>query len=137
MVGLSKTAVPGAGLLSTPLIATIVEGRLIAGASLPILLVADVFAVGWYRHHTAGICCARSPCGWASGSRSASLSTSRWANSLRVIDVAIGVIVLVMVAIQLYRMWRRRPPKPATPRDAVITARPAGSRRSCRTAPAR
>ena len=41
-------------------------------------------------------------------------------NSVRPIDVAIGVIVLVMVVIQLWRMMRRRPPKPATPVDAAV-----------------
>ncbi|HTH05990.1 MAG TPA: hypothetical protein VL916_08970, partial [Ilumatobacteraceae bacterium] len=49
VVGFSKTAIPGAGLLAVPLVASIVQGRLIAGASLPLLLVADVFAVSWYR----------------------------------------------------------------------------------------
>ena len=47
VVGFSKTAIPGAGLLAVPLVASIVEGRLIAGASLPLLLVADMFAVSW------------------------------------------------------------------------------------------
>ena len=59
IVGLSKTAFPGAALVATPIIATIVSGRAIAGTTLPILLVGDVFAVLWYGHHRAGICCDR------------------------------------------------------------------------------
>ena len=120
VVGLSKTALPGAGLLSVPLVAMIVEGRLIAGASLPLLLVADVFAVSWYRHHTRWDLL-RPITAWVGVGFALGISFYvAVADSLRVIDVAIGVIVLVMVAIQLWRMWRRHPPKPATPQDAAL-----------------
>jgi len=51
VVGLSKTAFPGAALVATPIIATIVSGRLIPGTTLPILLAADVFAVTWFSRH--------------------------------------------------------------------------------------
>ena len=40
IVGLSKTAFPGAALVATPIFATIVSGRLIAGTTLPILIFA-------------------------------------------------------------------------------------------------
>lgn len=120
VVGLSKTALPGAGLLSVPLVAMIVEGRLIAGASLPLLLVADLFAVSWYRHHTRWDLLRPLVIWVAAGFALGITFYVAVGSSLRVIDVAIGVIVLVMVAIQLWRMWRRHPPKPATPRDAVV-----------------
>lgn len=120
VVGLSKTALPGAGLLSVPLVAMIVEGRLIAGASLPLLIVADLFAVSWYRHHTRWDLL-RPLAIWVGAGFALGITFYvAVGSSLRVIDVAIGVIVLVMVAIQLWRMWRRHPPKPATPRDAVV-----------------
>ena len=51
IVGLSKTAFPGAALVATPLIATIVTGRLIPGTTLPILFAGDIFAVIWYGRH--------------------------------------------------------------------------------------
>ena len=41
-------------------------------------------------------------------------------NDTRIIDVAIGTIILFMVAVQMWRMWRRRPPRPAQPSDAVV-----------------
>lgn len=120
VVGLSKTALPGAGLLSVPLVAMVVDGRLIAGASLPLLLVADVFAVSWYRHHTRWDLL-RPIAVWVGVGFGFGIAFYiAVGSSLRVIDLAIGVIVLVMVAIQLYRMWRRHPPKPATPRDAAV-----------------
>ncbi len=39
IVGLSKTALPGAALVATPLIAAIVTGRAIPGTTLPLLIV--------------------------------------------------------------------------------------------------
>jgi uncharacterized membrane protein YfcA len=120
VVGLSKTAVPGAGLLSVPLIAGVVEGRLIAGASLPLLLVADLFAVSWYSHHTRWDLLRPLVVWVAVGFGFGIAFFVAVGNDVRVIDVAIGVIILVMVAIQLWRMYRRRPPKPATARDAVV-----------------
>src|SRR5690606_18612147 len=51
LVGVSKTGMPGAGLVSIPLFASIVDGRLIPGTTLPVLIVADLFAVAWYRQH--------------------------------------------------------------------------------------
>jgi uncharacterized protein len=120
VVGLSKTALPGAGLLSVPLIAMIVDGRLIAGASLPLLMVADVFAVSWYRHHARWDLLTPLVV-WVGVGFGLGISFYvAVGNSLRVIDVAIGAIVLGMVALQLWRMWRRRPPAPSTPRDAVV-----------------
>ena len=42
VTGLSKTALPGAGLLATPLFALIADGRMIAGVALPVLIFADI-----------------------------------------------------------------------------------------------
>ncbi len=51
MVGISKTGLPGAGILVVPLMATIFSGRTSPGALLPMLILGDFFAVGWYRQH--------------------------------------------------------------------------------------
>ena len=53
LVGLSKTGLPG---VSMPAILLMTEAfsddaKLAIGATLPVLLVGDVFAVSWYRHH--------------------------------------------------------------------------------------
>jgi uncharacterized protein len=53
LVGLSKTGLPG---VSIPAIWLMTEAfpddaRLAVGALLPVLLLGDCFAVGWYRHH--------------------------------------------------------------------------------------
>ena len=120
VVGFSKTAIPGAGLLAVPLVASIVEGRLIAGASLPLLLVADVFAVSWYRRHTRWELLRPLAIWVAVGFGFGIAFFIAVGNDLHLIDIAIGVIILVMVVIQVWRMIRRRPPQPARPRDAVV-----------------
>lgn len=50
-VGISKTGVPGIGILVVPLLAYGFGGRLSAGVMLPMLIVGDIFAVSWYRRH--------------------------------------------------------------------------------------
>lgn len=120
VVGLSKTALPGAGLLAVPLVATIVEGRQIAGASLPLLMVADLFAVTWYRHHTRWDLLKPLAAWVGVGFGFGIAFYVAVGSSVRVIDVVIGLIVVTMVTLQLWRMLRRRPPKPATATDAAV-----------------
>lgn len=52
LVGISKTGIPGAGILVVPMLACLFGGKQSAGIMLPMLLFADVFAVAWYRKHT-------------------------------------------------------------------------------------
>lgn len=51
--GLSKTGVPGLGILSVALFANAIDARLSTGALLPLLLCADVFGVSIYRKHAS------------------------------------------------------------------------------------
>lgn len=50
-VGMSKTGISGAGMLSVPILATIFGGRASAGILLPMLSMADIFAVFYYHRH--------------------------------------------------------------------------------------
>jgi len=52
LIGVSKTGVPGIGILVVPLLATAFGGRASVGTMLPMLIVGDIFAVWWYRQHT-------------------------------------------------------------------------------------
>ncbi len=53
-IGMAKTGVPGLGILAVPLFVLAVgDARLSAGWLLPILLMADLFAVVAYRRHPA------------------------------------------------------------------------------------
>ena len=107
VVGLSKTALPGAGLIATPLIATVVHGRALPGATLPILLTADLFAVTWYRRHARWDLLRTLVPGVALGFAAGAVFFVAVGSSSRTLDVVIGVTILVMVATQLVRTIRR------------------------------
>jgi uncharacterized protein len=120
IVGLSKTAFPGAALIATPIIATIVGGRLIAGTTLPILFAGDIFAVIWYGHHTrwdhlrpmivaVGV-------GFAAGATFFAVVGS----STRPMEIVIGLCILAIAALQVWRMSRRVQPVPPTPLTAAV-----------------
>ena len=51
MIGVSKTGVPGIGILAVPLIAMVLPARYSVGILLGILVLADLFAAGYYRRH--------------------------------------------------------------------------------------
>jgi len=53
LVGLSKTGLPGAGILAIPLMAIVLPPLSSTGAILPLLCVGDVLAVAWYRRHAS------------------------------------------------------------------------------------
>ncbi len=49
LVGISKTGVPGTGILVVPLLASVIPAKESVGLLLPLLIAADIFAVGFYR----------------------------------------------------------------------------------------
>ena len=51
LIGMSKVGVPGVSLIVVPTLAFIFGGKQSTGVLLPILMMADVFAVGYYRRH--------------------------------------------------------------------------------------
>ena len=51
LIGFAKTGLPGSGILMVPLMAMMFGGRLSVGATLPMLIFADVFAVRFYHAH--------------------------------------------------------------------------------------
>lgn len=51
LIGLSKTGLPGVGILSILLIASVVPARASTGLVLPMLILGDVFAVSYYHRH--------------------------------------------------------------------------------------
>jgi uncharacterized protein len=106
IVGVSKTGLPGIGILITPLMAVVFGGRLSVGATLPLLIFGDIFAVMWYRQHArwdhlhglipwalTGIAIGAGLL-WYTGTQG---STVDWLN------IIIGVLVLLMLAVSLAR----------------------------------
>lgn len=51
LVGMSKTGVPGVSLLVVPVLAIIFGGKASTGILLPLLIMADMFGVGYYHRH--------------------------------------------------------------------------------------
>ncbi len=126
IIGLSKTAIPGGGLLATPLLATVVSGRLIAGTMLPLLLIADVFAVTWFgKHARRDVLRPIVPTvllGFAAGT----LFYAVLGSGGRALEMVIGSSILLLVIIQSARIIRATPPKPATPQITHIVGATGG-----------
>lgn len=119
IIGFSKTALPGSALLAVPLFATVFEGRLIAGGTLPVLIFADVFAVSWYRHHTQWHVL-RPLAVWIGVGYVLGIAFFVGVGSAsRPVEIAIGAIVLFIVALQVWRLWRGNPARPATTATAA------------------
>ena len=51
LIGMSKTGVPGVSMLVVPILAIIFGGKPSTGVLLPVLIMADVFAVIYYHRH--------------------------------------------------------------------------------------
>ena len=51
LIGISKTGLPGVGILIVPLMASILPAKASTGVILPMLIFADIFAVAYYKRH--------------------------------------------------------------------------------------
>lgn len=104
LIGISKTGLPGVGILAVPLFAALIPARLSTGVVLPLLILADVFAVAIYRRHAQ----------WAYLLRIAPwtvvgiLLGYLWMGRIddRQLQPIIGVIVLLLLALNAWRRHR-------------------------------
>jgi uncharacterized membrane protein YfcA len=120
IVGLSKTAFPGAALVATPIIATVVSGRAIAGTTLPILIAGDVFAVIWYGHHTRWDLLRPMVIAVSVGFAAGAAFFVIVGSSTRPIELVIGICILLIAGMQAWRMYRRIQPVPPTAATAAV-----------------
>src|SRR4051794_37206879 len=104
VVGIAKTGVPGFGILVVPLMALMVgDAKQSAGWLLPVLCTADVFAVIYWRRHTAA---------WRLFSLAPwvvmgmILGACALGLNERLLRPIIGVIVFVMLILYLIRRFR-------------------------------
>ncbi len=120
VTGLSKTALPGAGLLATPLFALVADGRMIAGVALPVLIFADIYATQWYRQH-ARWDLLRPLTAWvAAGFALGATFFVVVGSKVRIIEVVIALAIILVVGVQATRMIRNTPPRPASRVDAAV-----------------
>ena len=119
VIGFSKTALPGAALVAVPLLATVFEGRLIPGGTLPILIFADLFAVRWYRQHTRWDVLTPLVVWIGVGYALGITFFVTVGDASRTLEVTIGAIVLFIVGVQVVRMVRAVPQREATTATAA------------------
>jgi uncharacterized membrane protein YfcA len=107
VTGLSKTGIAGLGVLSVALFANALPARASTGALLPLLLCADAFGVAFFRKHASW------PHLWKLfpwvivGVAAGYFALGRVSNAQ--VQRMIGAILLVMVALHL---WRQRQSDP-------------------------
>jgi uncharacterized membrane protein YfcA len=120
IVGLSKTALPGAALVATPLIATIVTGRAIPGTTLPLLIAADIFAVTWYRRHARWDLLRPMIISVSVGFAAGTAFFAIVGSATRSIEIVIGVSILFIVVLQSWRMISHHEPSIPAPAVAAV-----------------
>lgn len=117
LVGLAKTALPGAGTLCVAIFAAVLPARESTGALLLLLLIGDLFAVWMYRHDVDWRTLRRLIpgvlVGMAVGAVFLGFSTD---DAVRRV---IGTILLVMLGLTLWRRRTRRRQTAATPDSAT------------------
>lgn len=105
LLGLAKTGLPGINMVFVPILASILPAKESTGFLLPLLIVGDVFAVTYYKSHTQWRHLLRllpfSLLGIGAG-----YFTMRFLDNEQIKPI-IGVIVLVMLTVQIYRTVRK------------------------------
>jgi uncharacterized membrane protein YfcA len=104
-VGMAKTGMPGMGVMVVPLmVLTVGDARLSAGWLLPILCMADVVAIWyWRRHAAAGRLFSLAPfvaIGIAGGAFTLSLNEF-------VLRKLVGIIIALMLCAHLWRRYSK------------------------------
>ena len=105
LVGMSKTGLPGLGIFNVPMLAIAFAAKASTGLMLPLLAFADLFAVGYYHRHARWSHVLKL-LPWALVGIGAGCLIMRYCNIQDThMKPIIGVIVLVMLAVNF---WRQR-----------------------------
>lgn len=120
MIGLAKTAIPGGGILPVALFATVLPARTSTAALLLLLIVGDLFALIAYRRHADWRTLFRLAPAVIVGLL-AGFAFLAWGDD-ELVRRAIGVILLGMIALTLWRRWRRSRADAASPAQSFVAA---------------
>jgi uncharacterized membrane protein YfcA len=104
MVGVSKTGVPGVGILNVPLMALMFPAKMSTGLLLPMLAIADVFAVFYYHRHAQWKHVLRL-LPWALAGIGIGSVVIRYIDDQQLKPI-IGIIVLAMLVLNYWRTYR-------------------------------
>ncbi|MCW1969904.1 MAG: sulfite exporter TauE/SafE family protein [Anaerolineae bacterium] len=106
LIGVAKTGVPGVGILNITVIASVFGGRATAGITLPMLILADTFAVLWYRKH-ANLKKVADLTGWIFVGMALGVLCFILVDSNKsardIIGTLIGILVLIMLGLHFAR----------------------------------
>ncbi len=112
VVGISKTGIPGAGTVAVAIFAAVLPARASTGTILLLLIVADVFAVITYRRHANWRALWRLvpavAVGVLLGVGFLAIADDLW------VKRTIGVILIAVIAITLWRRYRPAPSEQPT-----------------------
>lgn len=114
LVGLSKTGVPGVGILVVPMMALLFPAKISVGALLPMLICADLLAMAYYRRHARWRVVASLAPWVVAGAAVAASLLSRLDD--RLVGRVLGAVVLAMLGLEAGRQhlgWDHVPRHPA------------------------
>ncbi len=120
-IGISKTALPGGSILAIALFATVLPARTSTAAMLLLLMVGDVFALIVYRRHAHWPTLLRLAPAVVAGLLAGFAFLALAGDGI--VRRAIGVILLAMIAVTLWRRWRQNRSETAPqPRGGIVLA---------------
>ncbi len=117
-IGISKTGLPGLGILVVPFLAMVFPAKASVGLLLPILIFADLFAVVYYRRHGHWRHLLRLLPAAMAGIVVGFIVLSRIDNAT--LKPLIGIIVLVMLALRFRTVLKAD--EPSVPHHGVFPA---------------
>ncbi|MEZ7756706.1 sulfite exporter TauE/SafE family protein [Microbacterium paraoxydans] len=121
VIGISKTALPGGSILAIALFAAVLPARTSTAATLLLLMVGDVFALLAYRRHAHWPTLLRLAPAVVAGLLLGFAFLALTVDG--VVRRAIGVILLLMIAVTLWRRWRQaRAEQEAAARGGALLA---------------
>lgn len=106
LFGVSKTGMPGVGVLAIPLMAAILPARQSTGFVLPMLVLADIIAVSYYRRQAVGSHLVRLIPWAATGIIIGWWLMSRISD--RQLQPLIGAIILSLMGLTVWRRYRTK-----------------------------
>jgi len=105
VVGISKTGIPGLGILPVPLMALVLPAKASVGVLLPILIFADIFSAGYYRRHAQWVHIVRLMPWTMLGIVAGFFAMDKISDTQ--LKPVIGVIVLVMLCLKVINDQRK------------------------------
>jgi uncharacterized membrane protein YfcA len=126
VIGIAKSGFGGGiGILAVPLMAAAIDPAAAIGVMLPILITADIFAVGQHRKHVSGRHLRITLAGSLAGVVLGSILLWQFAETQsinRALNLTVGSVCVLLVLLQCYRMLGGKVARIPDNRPAGLTA---------------